>query len=88
MLESKKIKQIQKDIDLTKQEHCLKCKATNKRFDAKLQGYSESQWFGTESYNGICLGCFWSDRVEFNERVTSQMRIKPHLLYQYYKFQY
>ena len=61
---------LHRNVNLAKREHCKKCKETNIRFDAKLLGYSVSQWIGTENYKGSCIGCFWYDPSEFNSKVS------------------
>ena len=62
---------LHRNVNLAKREHCKKCKETNVRFNAKLLGYSVSQWIGTENYKGSCVGCFWYDPAEFNAKVSA-----------------
>lgn len=54
-----------------KKQHCKDCRNTNKRFDAKLLGYSISQTKGGREYVGSCVGCYWHDPLEFNKLVSS-----------------
>lgn len=61
---------LHRNANIAKRQHCKKCKETNIRFDAKLLGYSVSQWIGNERYNGSCIGCFWYDPVEFNTKIS------------------
>jgi 5-methylcytosine-specific restriction endonuclease McrA len=53
-----------------KRGHCMDCKNTKKRFDAKILGYSVSQWQGGSVFKKSCVGCYWYDPVEFNAQVS------------------
>lgn len=53
-----------------KRQHCKECKASGVRFDAKRLGYRVGQWRGGTEYTGSCVGCFWYDPVEFNNRIS------------------
>ena len=57
-----------------KRGHCRDCKETGVRFDARILGYSHSQWIGEPEYNGTCVGCFWYDPFEFNARVSRDFK--------------
>lgn len=52
-----------------KREHCKKCKATGKRYDAKRLGYSESFTKGDFDTDN-CQGCYWYDPKKFNEEIS------------------
>jgi len=54
-----------------KRQHCVECRETNQRFDAKRLGYMVSQVRGNGEYNGTCIGCYWHDPVFFNKEVSS-----------------
>lgn len=54
-----------------KRQHCVECRETNQRFDAKRLGYTVSQVRGNGEYNGTCVGCYWHDPVFFNKEVSS-----------------
>ena len=55
-----------------KRQICKTCKATNKRFDAKILGFEKSFLFGDSNYlespDG-CIGCFWYDVREFQKNI-------------------
>ena len=53
-----------------KRQHCVECRETGNRFDAKRLGYSVSQVRGNGFYNGTCVGCYWHDPVFFNKEVS------------------
>ena len=53
-----------------KRQHCLDCRDTGQRFDAKRLGYSVSQVRGNGWYNGTCVGCYWHDPIFFNQEVS------------------
>ena len=53
-----------------KRQHCVECRETDKRFDAKRLGYKVSQVRGNGDYNGTCVGCYWHDPLFFNEEVS------------------
>jgi len=61
---------LHKSVNDAKRQHCIDCKRTNIRFDAKRLGYSASQWIGPLNYNGSCIGCFWCDPAEFNAQIS------------------
>jgi hypothetical protein len=65
---------LHKSANDAKRTHCLRCKSTNIKFDARLMGYSVPQWIGGEFYNGSCMGCFWYDPVEFNAQVSNSFK--------------
>ena len=53
-----------------KRQHCLECRISGNRFDAKRLGYSVSQVRGDGKYNGSCVGCCWHDPSFFNAEVS------------------
>ena len=53
-----------------KRQHCVECRDTGKRFDAKRLGYQVSQVRGNGKYNGTCVGCYWHDPIFFNKEVS------------------
>ena len=53
-----------------KRQHCLECRTTGNRFDAKRLGYSVSQVRGDGKYNGTCVGCYWHNPLFFNHEVS------------------
>ena len=53
-----------------KRQHCLECRDSGNRFDAKRLGYSVSQVRGDGKYNGTCVGCYWHDPMFFNGEVS------------------
>ena len=52
-----------------KRQFCKECKASGKRYDAKLLGYPVSFTQGNENYTQElgCVGCFWYDPVAFRQ---------------------
>lgn len=57
-----------------KRQHCLECRDTGNRFDAKRLGYSVGQVRGDGRYNGTCVGCYWHDPMFFNREVSKNFR--------------
>lgn len=53
-----------------KRQHCVECRDTGQRFDAKRLGYQVSQVRGNGEYNGTCVGCYWHDPLFFNSEVS------------------
>ena len=53
-----------------KRQHCVECRDTGQRFDAKRLGYQVSQVRGNGLYNGTCVGCYWHDPIFFNKEVS------------------
>jgi len=51
-----------------KRQHCINCKNSGIRFDAKRLGYSSAYVYGTEFWTPMlrCKGCYWYDPIEFN----------------------
>lgn len=56
-----------------KRSHCLRCKVTGKRYDAKRLGYSESFTKGDFDTNN-CQGCYWYDPVKFNAEISAAFK--------------
>lgn len=52
-----------------KRGHCIKCRETGKRYDAKRLGYKESYVLGTET-SETCVGCYWNDPKYFNQKIS------------------
>lgn len=61
---------LSKAANNAKREHCKKCRATDRRFDAKELGYSVSQVQGNGTYRGTCVGCYLYDPYEFNKEIS------------------
>lgn len=59
-----------KAVNIAKRTHCNECKASGKRFDARLLGYACAQWVGDTCYQGTCVGCYWYDPYKFNTEVS------------------
>ena len=53
-----------------KRQHCVECRETGFRFDAKRLGYQVSQVRGNGFYNGTCVGCYWHNPIFFNKEVS------------------
>ena len=53
-----------------KRQHCINCRNTGLRFDAKRLGYRVSQVIGGEEYIDTCVGCYWHDPFFFNKEVS------------------
>ena len=53
-----------------KRQHCINCRNTGLRFDAKRLGYQVSQVIGGEKYIDTCVGCYWHDPFFFNEDIS------------------
>jgi hypothetical protein len=49
------------NINKLKGTHCKSCITTNRRFDARLLGYSIGWTHGDAVYQGTCVGCYWYD---------------------------
>lgn len=60
-----------------KRGHCRACIDSGTRFDAKILGYSVSQWLGPTKFSGSCVGCYWYDPVEFNAQVSKDFKPRP-----------
>ena len=67
---------LSKAANNAKRQHCKECRATDKRFDAKLLGYSVGQVKGNGVYEGSCAGCYWYDPFVFNQEVSKNLRGK------------
>ncbi len=61
---------LSKAANYAKRQHCVECRDTGKRFDAKRLGYQVSQVRGNGEYNGTCVGCYWHDPIFFNKEVS------------------
>lgn len=53
-----------------KRTHCIRCKKSGKRFDAKRLGYSHSFTKGDFDTDN-CQGCYWYDPKKFNKEISS-----------------
>ena len=62
---------LSKPANDAKRQFCKECKASGKRYDAKLLGYPVSFTQGDESYTQElgCIGCFWYDPVAFRAKL-------------------
>ena len=60
---------LSKPANDAKRQFCKECKASGKRYDAKLLGYPVSFTQGNENYTRElgCVGCFWYDPVAFRQ---------------------
>ena len=60
---------LSKPANDAKRQFCKECKASGKRYDAKLLGYPVSFTQGNENYTQElgCVGCFWYDPVAFRQ---------------------
>lgn len=58
--------------NLHKRQSCKMCKKTNKRFDAKILGYSISFTEGDEFFDDKikCNGCYWFDCIKFKQSLN------------------
>jgi hypothetical protein len=65
---------LSKPANIAKRDHCKKCAATGRRFDARQLGYSVAQTKGPETYSGSCVGCYWYDPRAFNEAVSASFQ--------------
>ena len=52
---------LSKAANNAKRQHCIECRATDKRFDARRLGFQRGQWVGNGRYMGSCTGCYWHD---------------------------
>lgn len=57
--------------NVAKRQFCKECKASGKRYDAKLLGYPISFTQGNENYTQElgCVGCFWYDPLAFRAKL-------------------
>lgn len=60
---------LSKTANDAKRQHCIKCKETGKRYDAKRLGYKESYIYGSEE-SKTCVGCYWYNPQEFNRKIS------------------
>lgn len=58
-----------KAVNDAKREHCKKCNANGKRFDAQSLGYPVSYIKGDKN-STFCEGCFWYDPKAFRQTLT------------------
>lgn len=58
---------LNRNINLIKRTHCVRCKNTGKRFDARNIGSSKGWLEGNEDFTVPlgCRGCFWQDPQSF-----------------------
>lgn len=61
---------LSRSVNLAKRNHCIKCKETDKRFDARVLGYKVGQVMGNGVYRGSCTGCYWHDPQFFNQEIS------------------
>lgn len=61
---------LSKPANDAKRQFCKECKASGKRYDAKLLGYPISFTQGNENYTQElgCVGCFWYDPIAFRAK--------------------
>ena len=65
---------LSKAANYAKRQHCVECRDTGIRFDAKRLGYHISQVKGNKEYNGTCVGCYWHDPHYFNHKVSKDFQ--------------
>lgn len=58
------------NVNTAKRTHCLECRTTNKRYDARRLGFSHGWTEGGENYLGSCQGCYWYDMFTFNNQIS------------------
>lgn len=63
---------LSKAVNAAKRNHCARCRATDRRFDATALGYKVSQFKGNGVYRGTCVGCYWHDPKRFNAEVSGK----------------
>lgn len=63
-----------KAVNDAKREHCKKCNACGRRFDAKILGYPQSYYAGDETSN-FCFGCYWYDPVAFRQHLKKDNNV-------------
>ena len=59
-----------------KRQYCKECRASGKRFDAKLLGYPMSYYEGVAEHQGeenACIGCYWYDPLEFKRHLIEKI---------------
>lgn len=63
---------LSKPANDAKRQFCKECKGTDKRYDAKLLGYTVSFIAGTINYDNQlgCKGCYWHDPFAFNQALA------------------
>ncbi len=64
---------LSKPANYAKRQHCVECRSSGKRFDAKRLGYQVSQVLGNGEYKGTCVGCYWHDPFFFNKEVSRNL---------------
>ena len=64
---------LSKAANNAKRQHCVECRDTGQRFDAKRLGYQISQVRGNGVYNGTCVGCYWHDPLFFAKEVSKHL---------------
>lgn len=60
---------LSKSANDAKRQHCLKCKQTKQRYDARRLGY-KAGWFSGDGNTQTCYGCYWNDIKLFNETLS------------------
>lgn len=66
---------LSKAANNAKRQHCKQCKDSNKRYDAKRLGYSQSYIMGDEDSKN-CEGCYWHDPYFFNKTISKNFNKK------------
>jgi hypothetical protein len=56
-------------VNAVKREHCRRCEASGKRYDARDRGFRHGWWIGGEAFLS-CNGCFWHDIRRFNAEMS------------------
>lgn len=64
---------LSKAANIAKRSHCIKCKSSGKRYDAKRLGYAVSFTKGDFKTDN-CQGCYWFDPKKFNEEVSKDFK--------------
>lgn len=60
---------LNKTVNDAKRQHCKVCRATGKRFDARVLGSNVAYYRGDEN-TPECEGCYWHDPHKFWQKVT------------------
>ncbi|MGL4951872.1 MAG: hypothetical protein ACRC4L_02695 [Mycoplasma sp.] len=62
-----------KTVNVSKREHCKKCIAQHRRYEAKKLGYSHN-FFKGDIHSDYCEGCYWHDPKEFNRQMSKNFK--------------
>jgi hypothetical protein len=62
---------LHKTANNVKRGVCANCERTNRRFDARVMGFTVGWTEGSAEYQGTCKGCFWYDPIAFRQSLIS-----------------